>query len=276
MVPAKQIHKEIDERLAAGQTLTDRPVSNESLLTQLRNDFATWTEYNVALLRRSFDQVGPAEQYWHNAPRVFSIGGAPEPLNVRLEETRAKIRDRMRRLSSLQERLPLFLLHPESTSGLAPLQDDKKIFGADVFIVHGHDGEAKVTIARFLSKLLRSEPIILHEQPDRGRTVIEKFEDHAATVGAAIVLLTADDEGCAVGQAAQPRARQNVVLELGFFLGKLGRGRVSILYEPGVELPSDLSGILYIELDQRGSWRNAIARELQAAGLTVDLAALLT
>lgn len=142
-------------------------------------------------------------------------------------------------------------------------------------MVHGHDGEAKVAVARFLSKLLGREPVILHEQADRGRTIIEKFESHAERAGSAVVLLTGDDEGGTVGQPQQRRARQNVVLELGYFLAQLGRERVIILYEQGVELPSDIHGILYVLLDSRGAWRNAVARELQAAGLDVDLTALL-
>lgn len=141
--------------------------------------------------------------------------------------------------------------------------------------MHGHDGEAKVTVARFLLKLLAREPIILHEQADRGRTIIEKFEAHAGQVGSAIVLLAGDDEGGAVGKPQQRRARQNVVLELGFFLAKLGRERVVILHEQDVELPSDIHGVLYVPLDSQGAWRNAVARELQAAGLEVDLTALL-
>jgi predicted nucleotide-binding protein len=175
-------------------------------------------------------------------------------------------------LRSLQERLPLFSRHPDAT--LTP-SAPKASLGTDVFIVHGHDSEAKVKVARFLSKLLAREPIILHEQADRGRTIIEKFESHAEQVGSAIVLLTGDDEGGAVGEPQQRRARQNVVLELGFFLAKLGRERVVILYEQDVELPSDIHGVLYVPLDSQGAWRNAVARELQAAGLDVDLTALL-
>jgi predicted nucleotide-binding protein len=147
--------------------------------------------------------------------------------------------------------------------------------GEDVFIVHGHDDQTKVTVARFLAQLVGREPVILHEQADLGRTIIEKFEHHAASAACAIVLLTDDDEGGPKNGVSQPRARQNVVLELGFFLGKLGRGRVVILHGTDVELPSDLHGVLYVPLDGAGAWRNAVARELEAAGLEIDLKALL-
>jgi predicted nucleotide-binding protein len=113
----------------------------------------------------------------------------------------------------------------------------------------------------------------LHEQPDSGRTIIEKFEDHASEAGFAVVLLTADDVGRARDETTlNPRARQNVVLELGFFIGRLGRGRVVALHEAGVELPSDLSGVLYKPL--AGNWHTALAGELRAAKIEVDLGKL--
>src|SRR6266446_6289118 len=110
-----------------------------------------------------------------------------------------------------------------------------------VFVVHGRDEAAKQEVARFLEKL-RLEPIVLHEQLNRGQTIIEKFEKHAAEARFAIVLLTPDDVGYRADQAdrAKPRARQNVVLELGVFLAKLGRQNVVALMKDDVEIPSDL------------------------------------
>jgi predicted nucleotide-binding protein len=139
-----------------------------------------------------------------------------------------------------------------------------------VFVVHGHDSKAKEEVARFLSRL-GLEPVILHEQPNKGRTIIEKFEDHS-DVGFAVVLLTPDDLGGLNESTPQlvPRARQNVVLELGFFFAKLRRARVCALYTRNIELPSDISGIAYIPFDGEG-WQLALARELKAAGLDVDM-----
>lgn len=144
-----------------------------------------------------------------------------------------------------------------------------------VFVVHGHDNEAKETVARFLERL-KLEPIILHEQANEGRTVIEKFEVHA-DVAFAVVLLTPDDVGALATERAnlKPRARQNVVLELGYFLGKLKRSRVCALYKQGVEIPSDYQGVLYIELDPAGGWFVKLAQELSAAGIPINLEALL-
>jgi predicted nucleotide-binding protein len=145
-----------------------------------------------------------------------------------------------------------------------------------LFIVHGHDTEVKEKVARF-AEHLGLEPIILHEQPSSGRTTIEKFEVYA-DVGFAVVLLTPDDIGGT--SASKPgelkgRARQNVILELGYFLGKLSRRRVCALYKSGVEIPSDYQGVLYVELDSAGAWRTKLAQELVEAGFSIRLESLL-
>jgi len=144
--------------------------------------------------------------------------------------------------------------------------------GHRIFVVHGHDEAVLHDVARFLERL-GQDLIILREQPNQGRTVIEKFENYA-DVGFAVVLLTADDRGGPVvtpHDTQRPRARQNVILELGYFIGRLGRNRVCALYREGVEIPSDYAGVLYIKIDDAGAWRLALAREMKAAGLSVDM-----
>lgn len=138
-----------------------------------------------------------------------------------------------------------------------------------VFIVHGHDGEVRETVARFLEKI-GFEAIILHEQANQGRTVIEKVEANG-DVGFAVVLLTPDDEGCTKGGALEPRARQNVLLELGYFIGRLGRGRVCALKRGELEIPSDFAGVVWEKMDDGRGWKLGLARELKAAGHNVDL-----
>ena len=151
-----------------------------------------------------------------------------------------------------------------------------------IFIVHGHDENLKGQVEQFLG-LLNLEPIILHKQADQGLTIIEKFEKHS-DVSFAVVLLTPDDAG---GKLKKPtswgfigsemeieskttRARQNVIFEFGYFLGKLGRPKVCGLYCKGVELPSDYDGVLYTEVDDVGNWRIKLFKELKAAGFDVD------
>jgi predicted nucleotide-binding protein len=140
-----------------------------------------------------------------------------------------------------------------------------------VFVVHGRDEGKKEAVAPFLSTL-DLEPVILHEQANLGRTLIEKFEAHA-DVSFAVVILTGDDSGSsnAHPEAVRLRGRQNVVFKLGYFVGRLGRKRVCTLYGEGVEIPSDFTGIVYVPLDAAGAWRTLLARELKAAGFAIDM-----
>jgi len=143
-----------------------------------------------------------------------------------------------------------------------------------VFVVHGRDESAREKVARFLEKL-GLEPIILSEQANEGRTLIEKFETNALDVVYAVVILTPDDYGRGPDEEQFPehpnRARQNVVLELGYFMAALGRSRVTPLVQEGTEHPSDIHGLVYVPLDRDGAWRLLLGRELRAAGLDVDM-----
>ena len=141
-----------------------------------------------------------------------------------------------------------------------------------VFIVHGHDEEMKHAVARSLKKL-NLEPIILHEQPNRGKIIIEKFEDYSENIPFAIVLLSPDDKGCEANdfpKSAKLRARQNIILELGYFIGKLGRSKVLVLLknEADFEPPSDIMGVLYTLF--KDGWELEMIRELQSCGYDVD------
>ncbi len=138
-----------------------------------------------------------------------------------------------------------------------------------VFIVHGHDEAPRETVARFIVSA-GLEPVILHEQANRGMTVLEKLMANG-DVGYAVVLLTPDDLGRSTAEDDdKPRARQNVILELGYFLGRLGRERVMALLKGSVEIPSDYMGVLYERYDDGGGWRQKLARELQTAGYEID------
>ncbi|MFA6561771.1 MAG: nucleotide-binding protein [Verrucomicrobiia bacterium] len=161
----------------------------------------------------------------------------------------------------------------DSEPNAAGAKDSKR-----VFLVHGHDEEMKQAAARMLEQLGLA-PVILHEQPNKGRTIIEKFTDYS-DVGFAVVLLSPDDLGCSKDQrieTARLRARQNVVFELGFFIGKIGRSNVAALYREhaNFEKPSDYDGVAYIAFDRVGRWRFDIAKELKACGYSVDANKLL-
>ena len=151
-----------------------------------------------------------------------------------------------------------------------PVRENRPLDTKEIFIVHGRDDAAKETVARFLDRLGLS-PVILHEQPNQGRTIIEKFEHHAQ-VGFAIALLTPDDVGALQEDASnlKPRARQNVIFEFGYFIGRLGRERVCALTKGDIELPSDYDGVIYIPLDDSEGWKMKLVQEFKNAGLNVD------
>lgn len=141
-----------------------------------------------------------------------------------------------------------------------------------VFLVHGHDDGAKHAVARFLEQL-GVNPVILQEQINRGMTVIEKFEDFAARAGFAVVLMTPDDFGYPTGKEEEKkyRPRQNVVLELGYFAARLGRSKTFVLTKGDIEMPSDVLGLVYEQMDRNEGWKIRLARELKAAGFEIDL-----
>jgi predicted nucleotide-binding protein len=190
----------------------------------------------------------------------YGIDVIPKVIDV-LERTMAKIRSGK---AHVQRKSPsIEATRPEKT-----LRSSKKIF-----LVHGHDVSAQQTVARFLEKL-GLEPIILSERPSSGDTLIEKMERYS-DVAFAVVLLTPDDLGGEnkASPEVRPRARQNVILELGYFMGKLGREKVAALLKGDLERPSDYDGVNYVPME--GAWQLHLAQELQAAGLKVDLNSLI-
>ena len=137
---------------------------------------------------------------------------------------------------------------------------------AKVFVVHGHNGEIKEAVAQLIEKQ-GIQAIILHEQANQGATIIEKFERNS-DVGGAVCLFTADDLGRAKKDSEDKmRARQNVVFEAGYFIGKLGRNNVILIADKGVEIPSDLQGVVYTESN---NWQFSVLKELKAMGYCID------
>ena len=154
---------------------------------------------------------------------------------------------------------------PTSNIPKAPMDKSK------VFIVHGHDNAAKEAVARFIEKI-GLQAIILHEQASSGNTIIEKIEANS-NVGFAIVLYTPCDVGASKGEKDQlkPRARQNVVFEHGYLIGIIGRKNVCALVKGNIETPNDISGVVYIKMEEGDSWKFAVAKEMKACGYEVDL-----
>jgi predicted nucleotide-binding protein len=267
LISHKEAEEKLQDRINIGNDYYNKPVNSEKEYEELKADVSRWNKYNCELLVRVFSNDSIKEEY----SRVYASSFL---MNQRwpywLGQERESIADKVNRLKAIQERLELI---PSNVQSEAVAVSKKAIDSNNrqVFIVHGHDNEVKETVARVLEKI-NLEPIILHEQANEGRTIIEKFEDHS-DVGFAVILLTPDDQGFAKSapDKVSDRARQNVILELGYFLGKLGRNRVCALYKAGVEIPSDMSGVLYVPYDGTDAWKFSLAKEIKATGIEIDL-----
>lgn len=160
----------------------------------------------------------------------------------------------------------LRISEPQTSDGSLSVIGEFNI--SQVFIVHGHDEIAKLDMANFITDL-GLEPIILHMQASSGKTIIEKIE-HYSNVGFGIVLYTPCDIGSKAGElTGSYRARQNVVFEHGFLIGKLGRPRVAAVVKGQVETPNDISGVVYVGMDEAGSWKEELKKEMRSANYNV-------
>lgn len=260
-----QASTRIDDRIRKGEEILSREIRNEEVLESARRDFYTWDEYNRELLRRIFTTSEIADEY--SASGGFIVG-EDYSFYDEVRDFKEDIGKDIRRLSSIKERLELIPLTPTIVSSSKENSSASSNSKA-VFIVHGHDEALLQSVARFITQL-ELEPIILHEQPSKGRTVVEKLEAHS-NVNFAVVLLTPDDVGGVDEKHLSRRARQNVVLELGFFLARLGRENVAALYKGELELPSDYMGVIYIPVDTAGAWKFSLAKEIKASGISIDL-----
>ncbi len=251
--PKDEIEEKIKRQISKGKEIQRKTESLWSSLSgdELREEVKKWSNYNLDLLTRAFVTDSVAKEY------ALIAGTVEDRLKKRIEY-----------LQSILERLELVEeTGDKSDSPLSPT------LVQEVFLIHGHDEAANQTVSRFVEKL-GFNLTRLSEQPNLGRTLIEKLEDYA-NVPYAIALLTPDDVATPIEKAEtreqwKPRARQNAIFELGIFVGRLGRGKVCILYKPGVDIPSDYRGVAYHEMDPGGGWKLDLAKEMRAAGLSID------
>ena len=217
--------------------------------------FEKWERATMSVIFETFGSRSP-----HMQDFTYRIEDYSDGLNLTPTELVLK---------SMIEEIEEYWDDENQTPQSPTVQEHERTNTKEVFVIHGRDNEAKETVARFLTRLDLT-PVILHEQPNQGRTIIEKFERNAQ-VGFAVALLTPDDVGALKNEEKnlKLRARQNVVFELGYFLGRLGRERVCALTKGNIEIPSDYDGVVYISLDD-GGWKMDLIRELKNVGFDVD------
>jgi len=264
VITRKSAIKKIVVQIDKGNKIKEINITDKRSLEKTRKSRRRWSDYNTEMLLRMFSNSSIADDYDYFGGAMVSMNPSFEELVDDFEED---VDESINRLQSIKDKLELI---PEKEEEKTK-QIGKQIKGKKVFLVHGHDELAKETVARFLEKL-GLIPIILHEQPNKGKTIIEKLEAYS-DVSFAIVLLTPDDRAMPKDRPEEQelRARQNVIFEFGFFIGKLDRSKVVALYKKGVVMPSDYSGVVYIEMDYGNGWQLKLAKDIKEAGLTVDL-----
>lgn len=282
LVSREEARQKIQARIEKGEQLHSKEIRSDDELEKTRAESRKWSDYNKTLLLRLFDSTSIAEDAYTDFNKLRPIllassGSTPlSDLSDELRRYQNAMSSNVHSLESIRDQLELYDEPSEMLQAISGNEGvsamPQSIYGTEVFIVHGHDDEAKETVARFVENF-GIEATILHEQANRGQTIPEKFEEHASEAGFAIILLTPDDVGASKDKIKnlKPRARQNVVLELGYFWGRLGRGRVCVLHKGGVELPSDMQGLLYVPMNSPDEWQLPLAREMKQAGLPIDL-----
>lgn len=230
----------------------------------LKNEYNQWNCINRDILEYSF--TNPKNKYLDDYNVACMVDTSLLAARFTLY-CKMCIEEKISILEGFIKRIDLV---PESRENVERSSSSKKkILSNEIFIVHGHSGEIKEKVARVLTNL-GLDPIILHERPNKGKTIIEKLEANSSNVQFAVILLTADDKGKEKGKAdLKSRARQNVILEMGYFMGILGRDCVFTLLENGVEKPGDLDGIVYTPIDSKDAWKMDLVKELKTCGYNI-------
>lgn len=233
-----------------------------------RPEWLAWKTRSYNLITQIAALNSPATTLAETAIRIKTKGNYPKEFE-RLRETMIKAL----KLAALSIKKDSFGELKKQTTRSSSITPSNKIF-----VVHGHDYALKTEVENFLNDI-GLEPIVLHKKPDEGQTIIEKFEKHS-DVGYAFILLTPDEIAYTIDQdklndterKKEKRTRPNVIFEFGYFVGKLGRNRVCCLYRGDVELPSDLSGLLYKKIDDKvNAQAYDIIKELKAAGYQIKI-----
>jgi predicted nucleotide-binding protein len=252
-----EIIKRLNKQLVAGKSLHRiKPEESSTAVASLLHKVEDWKTLSFTVLSESFAGIEVTSEF-------NRISGVHKPLPGKYIEQQQDIQ---KMLSASLQFIQTILSSLDTMDDVMARQNKNSIF-----IVHGQDDAVKQEVARFISDIGK-KPIILHEQPNHGKTIIEKFNKYSE-VPFALILLTPDDIGYPANSknTKRSRARQNVIFEFGFFVAKIGRNRVCVLHKGNVEIPSDLQGFVYIPFDEYGGWKEKVVKELRGLGIKVKL-----
>lgn len=267
----EQFNKGLEERIALGEELFNRPVQTQIEFTKNKEDYYSWSDYNSEYLKQAFNKEYNEYKKSYDDAGSFSFGvlGARTSPAQELKEFKDKVNTKVNNLKKLRAKTDL--LKSSLVEVVVSKAETVNLDKSQVFIVHGHDEAAKTKTARFIERL-GLKPIILHEQASGSKTVIEKIEAYS-NVGFGIVLYTPCDIGAKNEENPnlKNRARQNVIFEHGFLIGKIGRENVCALVKDDIETPNDISGVVYVKMDDDDAWHLKIARELRNSGYEIDM-----
>jgi predicted nucleotide-binding protein len=270
LVKSKEVFKkELKERILYGEECLKLEIKTIDDFEMIKKEYSLWHDYNLELLKQSFNE--PYNEYRKEYDEIHSLGYffivGTTSLAQEIKDFVDKFNSKVDSLKKLVQKIDLL---KSSLVEFEDIKDKKTEFdNLKVFIVHGHDNLAKMETAKFIEQL-GLIPIILHEQASSGFTIIEKIENYS-NVGFGVVLYTPCDLGAKKGNETELklRARQNVVFEHGFLIGKIGRKNVVALVKGDVETPNDISGVVYISMNN--NWKLDLAKELRNTGFQVDM-----
>ena len=270
VVPKNEFIQKLEERIQKGEEIFQFKVKTQSDFDKNGEEFNHWDDYNSEYLKQSFNnEYNEYKDRYDKCAMLIGFGKNRQGPQGKLLNFKESVEVKLTYIKKLLGKADLLKSSVEEENKSTIEMKEVTAKTNNIFIVHGHNDHIKIDVARTIEKL-GLQPIILSEQPYQGQTIIEKFELHS-DVGFAVILLTADDLGrVKTSDEDKYRARQNVIIEMGYFIGKLGRSNVFPMHEDGVELPSDLHGILYISIDAAKTWKFKLVKELNAAGYDVN------
>jgi predicted nucleotide-binding protein len=259
-IPLKEAEKLLNESINEGSGILETHISNINQWKNSEKKFNHWNGENYEILKNMFKKNTIAKDYSISGWAIGRIFISDLKLDEKIAKLHKDIKEKINKLNSIKMSLGVLESKTEETKESAKNK---------IFFIHGSDCEIKVEVIEFI-KSLGLEPIILKELAAAGKTLIDEIQERS-DIKYAIALLTPDNVGGVYSEELQFRPSQNVILEIGFLVGKFGRKNVSTLHQEDIELPADYHGYEYIKMDETDDWKLTLAKELKNTGFDIDL-----